>query len=143
MVKGFLLLRGILDTILSRKIHWCFYFCLWRWNIRWYLKFTYSCFRKSIIISIKKFYWYVKRAKYLKEGGLSAPNDPPPPVPTHSTTMRTQMFSKIGVLKNFAVLREKHPCSKRVRHRCLSVNIAKFLRTVFSVNTSGGCLWTH
>ena len=34
--------------------------------------------------------------------GLRAPNDPPPPSP-HATAMRSQMFSKIGVLKNFAI----------------------------------------
>ena len=56
--------------MLSRKIQkaWCFYFCLWHWNIRWYLKFTYSCFRKSILVSLKKFLWYAKRAKHSKRG---------------------------------------------------------------------------
>ena len=28
---------------------------------------------------------------------------------------------------------------KGLQHRCLSVNIAKFLRTLFLQNTSGGC----
>ena len=63
--------------------------------------------------------------------GLRAPNDLPPPSP-HATAMRSQMFSKIGVLKNFAIFTRKHLCWKRrLQHRCFSVNIAKFLRTVF------------
>ena len=34
------------------KKAWCFYLCLWHWNILWYLKFTYSYFRNSIIVSL-------------------------------------------------------------------------------------------
>ena len=32
---------------------------------------------------------------------------------------------------------------KRLQHRCFPVNIAKFLRTAFSQNTSSGCFWFH
>ena len=59
---------------------------------------------------------------------------------------RSQMFFKIGVLKNFAVFIGKHLCwslffnrvadfrpatilKKRLEHKCFPVNIAKFLRT--------------
>ena len=47
----------------------------------------------------------------------------------------SQMFFKIGALKNFAIFRIK----KRLQHRCFLVNIATFLRTVFFKNSSGGC----
>ena len=61
------------------------------------------------------------------------------------------MFFKIGVLKNFVILTEKHLCwslflikltpktPKRLQHRYFLVNIAKFLRTPFLRKTSGGC----
>ena len=65
---------------------------------------------------------------------------------------RSQMFFKIGVLKIFAVFTGKHQRwslfliklqtwrpVKRLQHRCFSVDIAKFLRTSFLQNTSGGC----
>ena len=60
---------------------------------------------------------------------------------------RSQMFFKIGVLKNFAIFTGKHLCwslfliqlqaqaqackfiRKRLQHRCFPVNIAKFLKT--------------
>ena len=62
---------------------------------------------------------------------------------------RSQMFFKIGVLKNFSMFAKKHLCSslfliklgpwrpafllkKRFQHRCFPVNIAKFLRTANS-----------
>ena len=65
---------------------------------------------------------------------------------------RSQMFFKIGVLKNFPMLAKKHLCSNlfliklgpwrpvlllktRFQHRCFSVNIAKFLRAAFLWNT--------
>ena len=65
---------------------------------------------------------------------------------------RSQMFFKIGVLKNFSMFAKKHLCSslfliklgpwrpafllkKRFQHRCFPVNIAKFLRTAFLWNT--------
>ena len=60
---------------------------------------------------------------------------------------RSQMFFKIGVLKNFVIFTGKHLCwslllikltpktSKRLQHRCFLVNIAKFLRTPFLRNT--------
>ena len=61
---------------------------------------------------------------------------------------RSQMFSKTGVLKNFAIFTGKNLCwslflikfqdwrpaflfKKRLQRRCSSVNIVKFLRTVF------------
>ena len=65
---------------------------------------------------------------------------------------RSQMFSKTGVLKNFAIFTGKNLCwslflikfqdwrptflfKKRLEGRCFSVNIAKFLRAAFSLNT--------
>ena len=73
------------------------------------------------------------------------------------------MFFKIAVLKHFAMLTWKHLCwsldvsflinvvglkacnfiKKRLQHRFFLINIAKFLRTVFLQNTSGGCFYTH
>ena len=67
---------------------------------------------------------------------------------------------KKGVLKNFAKFTGKHlrqslffnkvagpmPASllqKRLWHRCFPVNFAKFLRTPFLKNTSGGCFWLY
>ena len=61
---------------------------------------------------------------------------------------RSQMFSKTGALKNFAVFTGKNLCwshflikfqdwrpaflfKKRLQHWCFSVNIVKFLRTAF------------
>ena len=64
---------------------------------------------------------------------------------------RSQMFFKIGVLKNFVIFTGKYLCwslflikltpktPKRLQHRCFFVNIAKFSRTPFLRNTSGGC----
>ena len=70
---------------------------------------------------------------------------------------RSQMFFKIGVLKSFANFTGKHLCwisfnkvvglkawnciKKRLQHRCFPVKFAKFLRTRFLQNTSGGCFW--
>ena len=64
------------------------------------------------------------------------------------------MFFNIGVLKNFATVTGKHLCcslfliklrtyacnfiKRRLQHRCCPVNIAKFFRTVFLQNYSGG-----
>ena len=65
---------------------------------------------------------------------------------------RSQMFSKTGVLKNFAIFTGKNLCwslflikfqdwrptflfKKRLQRRCFSVNIAKFLRTAFLLKT--------
>ena len=54
---------------------------------------------------------------------------------------RSQMFFKIGVLKNFAIFTGKHLCwsllqacnfiKKRLQHRCFPVHIAKFSGTPF------------
>ena len=61
---------------------------------------------------------------------------------------RSQMFFKIGVLKNFADFKGKHLCwilfliirlatlfKKRLKHRCFPVKLAKFLRTPFFCRT--------
>ena len=78
----------------------------------------------------------------------------------HSCSSRcSQMFFKIGALKIFAIFTGKHlwqslflikfkdlqACNsikKRLQHRCFPVNIAKFLRTAFSQNTSDGCFYS-
>ena len=59
---------------------------------------------------------------------------------------RSQMFFKIDFLRNFAIFTEKHlrvslflikqTCNfikKRFQYKCFPVNIAKFLRTTFSI----------
>ena len=52
---------------------------------------------------------------------------------------RSQMFFKTGVLFNkVAGLQDCKFIKKRYQHRCFPVNIAKFLRTAFLQNTSGG-----
>ena len=57
----------------------------------------------------------------------------------------TDVF-KIGVLENFAILTGKHMCwglfnkVAGLKARCLPVNTVKFLRTLFSENTSGRLL---
>ena len=59
---------------------------------------------------------------------------------------RSQMFYKIGVLKNFAIFSEKHhrktPLLKSLffikLQVCFPVNFAKFLRTLYPQNTFGG-----
>ena len=65
---------------------------------------------------------------------------------------RSQMFSKTGILKNFAIFAGKNLCwslflikfqdwrptflfKKRLEGRCFSVNIAKFLRAAFLLKT--------
>ena len=55
-----------------------------------------------------------------------------------------KVFFKKGVLRNFAKLTGKHLCqrfffNKVAGLRCFPVNFAKFLRTPFLQNTSGGC----
>ena len=65
---------------------------------------------------------------------------------------RRRCYMKIGVLKNFAKftpvpvflnkvtgLRTETLIKKRLWHKCFPVNFAKFLRTPFLQNTSGGC----
>ena len=70
----FYLFHDIRNKILTHKIRniWCFtipFFVWWHWNIGWYLKFTsWGCFRYSIIVSLKKFSWYIKWAKHSKGG---------------------------------------------------------------------------
>ena len=60
----------------------------------------------------------------------------------------SQMFFKIGILKNFATFTGKHLCwslkacnfiKNRLLHRDFPVNIMKFLRTPFLQNVSSGC----
>ena len=41
----------------------------------------------------------------------------------------------------YAGLRPATLLKKRVRHRCFLVNFSKFLKTSFSLNTSGGCFF--
>ena len=61
----------------------------------------------------------------------------------------SQMFFKIGVLKKFAILQGKHLCWShllinfikiRLQCSCFSGNNAKFLKTPFLQNTTGGNL---
>ena len=69
-----------------------------------------------------------------------------------------EVFCKKGVLRNFANFAGKHLCQslffnkiedlnpatllkKSLWHRCFPVNFAKFLRTSFLQNTSGGCFY--
>ena len=52
------------------------------------------------------------------------------------------------VLENFAKFTGKHLwislfLKKRLWHRCFSLNVAKFLRTIFSQNTSGRLLLSY
>ena len=63
---------------------------------------------------------------------------------------RSQMFFKIGVLKNVAIFTGKHLCwslkacnsfKKRLLHTGFPVNIMKVLRMPFLQNTSGGCFF--
>ena len=60
---------------------------------------------------------------------------------------RSEMFFKIGVLKNFAIFTEKYLCwslflikfqvcnfvKKRLQHKCFPVNIAKIWRIAFAI----------
>ena len=69
---------------------------------------------------------------------------------------RPEVFCKKGIHRNSAKFTGKHLCQslffnkvaglrpatlskKRLWHRCFPVNFAKFLRTPFLQNTSGGC----
>ena len=65
---------------------------------------------------------------------------------------RSQIFLKIGVLKNFTMFTGKYLCwslfsiklqafrpGKRLRRRCFPANIAKFLRTAFFTEHLCGC----
>ena len=74
---------------------------------------------------------------------------------------RPEVFCKKGVFKNFAKFSEKHLCQshffnkkaaglrpatllkKRLWHMCFPVKLAKFLRTPYLQNTSGGCFFTN
>ena len=72
---------------------------------------------------------------------------------TNNRSNHSQMLFKIGVLKNFANFTGKHPCQdlsqacnfikERLQYRCFSEIYAKFLRTPFSQNASGGCFWNN
>ena len=56
---------------------------------------------------------------------------------------RPEEFCRKAVLRNFTKFIRKHLglqlYLKRLWHRCLPLNFAKFLRTLFLQNTSGGC----
>ena len=71
---------------------------------------------------------------------------------------RPDVFCKKSNLRNFTKFTGKHLCQrlffnkiadlrsatllkKKLWHRCFPVNFAKFLRTPFLQNTSGGCFW--
>ena len=43
--------------------------------------------------------------------------------------------------ENTGVATDQTPINKRLRHRCVPVNFAKFLGTAFLQNTSGGCFF--
>ena len=68
---------------------------------------------------------------------------------SQNRSSRSQMFFKIDVLKNFPNFTGKHQCwscrpqglKKRLQHRCFPVKFARFLRTTFLQNSSGGCFW--
>ena len=49
--------------------------------------------------------------------------------------MLDSLFNKVSGLKACNFIK------KRLQRKCFSVNIAKFLRTAFLQNTSGGCFW--
>ena len=59
---------------------------------------------------------------------------------------RPEVFCKKGVLNNFAKFTGKHLCQRFSFNKvagcgtCFPVNFAKFLKTPFLKNTSGGCL---
>ena len=73
-----------------------------------------------------------------------------------SRSSRSQIFFKIGILKisqysqestcvgslynKVAGVKACNFIKKKLQHRCFPVSIAKFLRTVFVYNASGGCL---
>ena len=47
---------------------------------------------------------------------------------------RSQMFFKVGVLKNYAIFTGKDRCwKKKLQRRCFRVNITKILRTAFFI----------
>ena len=66
-------------------------------------------------------------------------------IPDKFRSSHLQMFFKIGVLKKLCRFRRKTPVleprfnKKRLQRRCFLVKFAKFLRTPFLQNTSGGC----
>ena len=73
-------------------------------------------------------------------------------IKTKSRSSRSQMFFKIGVLKNFAPVLESiidnvaglkayNFIKKRLQYMCLPVKFAKFFRTTFLQNTSHSVHW--
>ena len=52
-----------------------------------------------------------------------------------NTCARVSFFNKVAGLRPATLLK------KRLWHRCFPVNFAKFLRNLFSQNTSSGCFW--
>ena len=59
-------------------------------------------------------------------------------ITTRSRSSRSQMFVKIGVRKG---LQACNLNKKSLQHRCFPMDFAKFIRTAFLWNTSGGCFW--
>ena len=59
---------------------------------------------------------------------------------------RPGVFCKRGILRNFAKFTGKRLCQRLKKkshwHRCFPLIFAKFLRTQFFQNTSGGCFWS-
>ena len=62
-------------------------------------------------------YFYMKQANQRKSN-----------LSTHFRSSRSQMFFRIGVLKNFAIFTG---CNDRLQQGSFPVNNAKFLRTAF------------
>ena len=52
---------------------------------------------------------------------------------------KTPMFESL--IKKVAGLKAWNFIKKRLQHRCFSEKFAKFLKTPFLQNTSGGCFW--
>ena len=60
------------------------------------------------------------------------------------TSSRSEVFCKKGIITCFVKFTGHRPATllkKRLWHSCFPVNFAKFFRTPFFKNTSGGCLW--
>ena len=76
---------------------------------------NYVVLRTSLQFEGLPIFLICKRAKHSKGAGegSSAPNEPPLPFPNPATKL-SWMFSKIGVLKNFAIFTGKRPCWKRL-----------------------------
>ena len=83
-------------------------------------------------------YFFLFRTLWLTLFFLMFPFDPLENIRKSWEIDRWQMFFKIGVLKNFAILTGKHLCwkachfiKKRLQHKCFTVNITKFKNNFF------------